>query len=179
VAVTRNEWLLIGSTLGLAALMAGVSRETLASDGGSVLTKAQIRAMAAPIIARYGFDTSADVVANIAMIESSGNTMAMRYEPFIPHLGRPDYSAGLMQVLTSTAEWMARDMGYTAYGSNPTKDSMLNPRVSLYYGAGYLDYLAKYRGGPHSIEWIVQSYNAGPGNSQSNYLRKYRAEAAR
>ncbi|MEQ8585942.1 MAG: lytic transglycosylase domain-containing protein [Thalassobaculaceae bacterium] len=175
--MNRSEWIAVGSVLGLAALFAGMHRTAVAA--GDVLSKERIRQMAAQVIARHGFDTTADVVANIAMIESSGNPAALRYEQFIPHLGRADYSTGLMQVLTSTAEWLARDMGYRFYGVNPTRDAMLDPWVSLYYGAAYLDYLARYPGGPHPIEWIVQSYNAGPGNSQSNYLRKYRAEATR
>jgi soluble lytic murein transglycosylase-like protein len=175
--MTRDEWLTVGAVLGLGALFSGMSRTAVAA--GDVLSKARIREMAGQVVARYGFETTAGIMANIAMIESSGNPKALRYEPYIPHLGRSDYSTGLMQVLTSTAEWLARDMGYRAYGLNPTKDSMMDPLVSLYFGGAYLDYLEKYPGGPHSIEWVVQSYNAGPGNSQPTYLRKYRAEAAR
>ena len=172
--MTRNDWMAVAA-LGFAGLFAAMHRQAVAGVGG-VLTKAEVRLLAARLIARHGLRADADVAASLAMIESSGNPQATRYEPYIPHLGRADYSTGLMQVLVSTAQWLADDMGYRAYGPTPTGAAMLDPETGMYYGLAYLDYLARYRGGGHSLDWIVQSYNAGPGNSSPAYLAKFRTE---
>lgn len=176
--MNRAQWMAVAASLGLGALFLAQHRRAVAGEGGP-LSKAQIRDMAAQVIGRYGFNVSPEVAANIAMIESSGNPLALRYESYIPHLGGPDYSTGLMQVLTSTATDLARNMGYDAYGRNPGRDAMLDPWVSLYFGCAYLDWLSTYGGQNRSVAWIVQSYNAGPGRAMPAYLTKYNAEAAR
>ena len=59
------------------------------------------------------------MVASIAMVESSGDPKAYRYEP---HLG--EASAGLTQVLFSTAKWLAVDLGFSEYGIPKTEKDL-------------------------------------------------------
>lgn len=175
--LTRSEWAAALAALGIAGLLMAMNRRAVAS--GAVLSKIAIRDRAAAAIDRHGFTVDPALAANIAMVESGGDPSAARFEPFVPHVGGPDVSTGLMQVLKSTAFWLATDMGYRAYGSADLGERMLDPEIGLYFGLAYLDYLGRYRGEVRGEAWIVQSYNAGPGNAQLAYLAKYRAEQAR
>ncbi len=136
----------------------------------------QVRALAAAQIKKYSFNVTPDMAAAIAIIESGDvsfpsngcNPKATRFEAHIP-----DTSIGLMQTLLGTAQWLAKDMGYKALGV-PTHNALLNGETSLYFGLAYLDYLSKYKNAGRSQDWIVQSYNAGPGRAASAYLKKYK-----
>jgi len=136
------------------------------------LSRHELYLLARQVIDRNRLNVDPLMAAAIAMVESSGNPVALRFEPFVPHLGGADYSTGLMQTLTSTAQWLYRDMGYRQM-PEPDGASLLDPKISMYFGCAYLDYLQSYRGVARSEEWIVQSYNAGPGNTQFVYLEKY------
>jgi soluble lytic murein transglycosylase-like protein len=154
---------------GLAATFALLSRRLAVA--GDVLTAATVRAFADSAVSQFGFNVDPRMIVRIASIESSFSPSAIRYEPAIG-----DASAGLMQTLVSTARWLATDRGYTAYGV-PTLDSLLrSPQESIYFGAAYLNYLSRYAGQARTEEWIVRSYNGGPGNTgaaTNNYWRKY------
>lgn len=119
------------------------------------------------------------MVLAIGWIESGFNPTAVRYEARIN-----DASVGVMQTLVATAQWLAADMGYTAYGV-PDFEALLDAETSVYFGAAYLDYLANRngltRGG--SEETIVRAYNGGPGGASSAatapYWAKYQAAKPR
>lgn len=113
----------------------------------------------------------------IAEIESARNPKAVRPEPQIN-----DASAGLMQTLLATARWLAGPMGKDRFGTNPELADLLDPRVSMYYGAAMLDWLSTWRGQDRPEHWIVQSYNGGPGNFSAQterYYERYEAAKAR
>lgn len=67
----------------------------------------------------------------IAEIESDRRPLAYRFEPALG-----EASTGLMQVLQSTAEWLARDMGYRAYTVNWASEQLYRPFAAVYFGAG-------------------------------------------
>lgn len=51
-----------------------------------------------------------------------------------------------MQVLQSTADWLARDMGYNVYEVDWTSSMLYRPFVALYFGLAYLEWLSGYQG---------------------------------
>lgn len=167
MAKAENLTLMLG---GLAALFAVLHKSAVAS--GNTLSLPNVRNLARQAIGIGNFNVPVDRLVRIAWIESHFDPNAARYEP---HLG--DTSTGLTQTLLSTARWLAKDMGYSAYGI-PTAAALTSPQVSLYFGAAYLDWLSTYRGIDRGEEWIVRSYNGGPGHSQSateRYWAKFQA----
>lgn len=89
--------------------------------------------------------------------ESSFDPNAERYESVVSGTGKPDYSSGLMQILTSTA----MDMGFTSTGSlESDNDALKDPRMNIYYGIKYLKTrLLKYKNLP--LIDAVRTYNSG------------------
>ena len=71
------------------------------------------------------------IMAAIALVESSGDPKAFRYEP---HLA--EASAGLTQVLMSTAKWLASDMGYSEFGQPKDEEDLYNPQAAMYFCGG-------------------------------------------
>lgn len=120
---------------------------------------------------RYGLNAEPEMIAAMVKIESNFNPKAYRFER---HLN--DASYGLMQTMLKTAQWMY-DIGYKAY-ARPTGTDLYDGNISIYFGMAYVDYLSKYKKKSRDEKWIVESYNGGPGNSNSgtqNHLRKYYA----
>ena len=164
---------------GLAALLSVLGTQAGKSATGEISPE-QMHALAVETKQRYGFNISPGMATAIAIVESGDvnmpenglNVYAARYEP-----GLQDTSTGLMQTLTSTAQWLAQDMGESAFGM-PSASDLLKPQESVYFGMAYLNWLSSYAGQSRSESWIVQSYNAGPGRPSSAYLQKYnRAKA--
>lgn len=159
--------------LGLGTMIFALSRAAAAAPS-SIKTPQDVHELAAILINRHGFNVSPCMATAIAIIESGDinnpangfNVYASRYEP-----GIGDVSTGLMQTLSQTALWLST-IGYTAYGT-PDAAKLYNPEVSLYFGLAYLDWLSRYRNTSRPEDWVVQSYNAGPGHSSSQYLAKY------
>lgn len=154
---------------GLAGLFFVISRKTLTLPGAA-LSSTAVANLALETKATYFAKVPIDMLRAIAEIESGRNPLAVRFEP---HVG--DASIGLMQTLLGTARWLATDMGATAFGV-PDAQDLLDARTSMYFGAAYLDWLFDWNGAKHSEEWIVRSYNGGPGNvstATDNYWRKY------
>lgn len=154
---------------GLAGLFWALSNKVLAIPGAA-WNLAQIRNLAQQTVSKHGFNVDPEMLVRMAKIESSWNPLAIRYEPLLN-----DASIGLMQTLLSTARWLAQDMGYTAYGVPDLKD-LLEPEVSMYFGAAYVNWLRKWKGSPRDDKWVVMSYNGGPGadNPQTrNHWAKY------
>lgn len=164
----RNRMFLMASLGGLfAALSAAALSDQSASAG---IPASGMRQTVENVLRAHNLAVDPDMILAMIQIESSGNPKAVRYEA---HLD--DVSVGLMQTLGSTARWLAEDLGYTAYGL-PSNDDLLSPEVSIYFGAAYVQWLSTYRGERRSEQWIVESYNGGPGNSNSqtqNHYRKY------
>ena len=154
-----------------AIIVAGAALLALTKVGVSMSNKAltvdQVRAIASRILTAHSLRPSEDMIVRIAFVESSFRPSVTRYEPHID-----DESIGLMQTLVRTAQWLAQDMGYKAYGV-PTRDDLFDPERSIYFGAAFLDWLMKK---DRALEWTVRSYNGGPGHSRKatdNYWRKY------
>ncbi|GJP83313.1 hypothetical protein CLOP_g13475 [Closterium sp. NIES-67] len=98
------------------------------------------------------------VVCAVARVESAWQPMAYRYES-----GRGEASTGLMQVLQTTAEWLARDMGYRAYTVDWASSMLYRPFVGMYYGMAYMTWLTTYNRVTRNEEYVVRAYNGGPG----------------
>lgn len=133
------------------------------------LTEEEVFQLANYMTTHYGVHIDQWDLMTTAWIESSYRPWAERYEP-----GLDDYSVGLMQVLTGTALDLY-NKGYTAMGF-PTRESMKNPAISMYFGASYFDWLKRsYK--DRSREWYVRAYNGGPGHSNNamttNYYNKW------
>lgn len=88
---------------------------------------------------------------------------------------------GLMQLLPSTAQWLAEESG-----EEITSENLFNPEINITLGISYLQYLQeKYDG---NIDRMLAAYNAGEGNvdrwikegvniqfkETRNYLKKVR-----
>ncbi|CAI5521768.1 unnamed protein product [Closterium sp. Naga37s-1] len=111
-------------------------------------------------------------VCAVARVESAWQPLAYRFEP---RLG--EASTGLMQVLQSSAEWLARDMGYRAYTVDWSSSMLYRPFEAMYYGMAYLAWLTTYKGTTQSEEYVVRAYNGGPGGwekpSTARHWSKY------
>lgn len=160
---------LIFMAAGLGAVFLVLSRATL-SVPGLAWSKDKVKGVAARLIAEHGFEVSSDMVAAIADVESDFNPYAVRYEA---RLGTA--SAGIMQTLLTTARWLAEDMGFDAYGV-PSLADLFDGEKSIYFGLAYLHWLRTYGGRRRSDEWVVRSYNGGPGADNAmtaQYFEKY------
>lgn len=96
-----------------------------------------------------------EVVAAVIQVESG----------FVPDSRSPQGAVGLMQVLPSTAEWLARQ----PRRPSPSPRDLENPETNIAYGSHLLGDLRRRFG---SIPLALVAYNAGDGN-----LRRWRREA--
>lgn len=167
-------------TLVIAGLVATVKATTVAAS--EILTQSQVANLARSVTSQYFPNVDPNMIRAMVEIESSRNKNAFRYEWHIQ-----DASTGLMQVLAGTAKWLYDDMGYRKIMSkSPTMADMFEPRISVYFGAAYIDWLQKFhrskKGGEASEEWLVRAYNGGPGgagNSQTaHHWSKYQTAKA-
>ncbi len=85
-----------------------------------------------------------------------------RFEPAIQSVAK---AAGLMQVIPSTADWIAQQTGISSY-------DMTNPDDNINFGTWYLDYT--HREYNDNSLFAVASYNAGPG-SVANWISRFGA----
>lgn len=147
-----DEWIAAGEKQGQKVHL---SRDP---DGQPCVTQTELKAMADIMIDRH-FKGRLDAVmiCTIAEIESNRQPFAYRYEP---KLG--EASTGIMQTLQSTAEWLARDMGYRAYEIEGAPAMLYRPFVSVYFGAAFLKWLSTYDGKKRNEEFMVRAYNGGP-----------------
>jgi soluble lytic murein transglycosylase len=67
---------------------------------------------------------------------------------------------GLMQVIPSTGEWVAEQVGWPSY----QEESLDRPYVSVKFGVYYLASALEYGGG--NLMTALVGYNAGPGNAR-------------
>ncbi|GLJ52663.1 hypothetical protein SUGI_1120900 [Cryptomeria japonica] len=159
----HNEWIGAGEIQGQKVHL---SRNP---DGQPCITQTETKAMADIIIQRH-FTRRLDpmMICAIAEIESERQPFAYRYEP---QLG--EASTGIMQTLQSTAEWLARDMGYTVYQVEGAPTMLYRPFVSVYFGAAYLKWLSTYDGKKRSEEFMVRAYNGGPKRANHKSTLQY------
>ncbi|CAI5494631.1 unnamed protein product [Closterium sp. Naga37s-1] len=144
------------------------------------LTSEEMHAVASIIESRHFSGTrlaglagsEGDLAAAIARVESAWQPLAYRFEN---KLG--EASTGLMQVLQSTAEWLAREMGYPAYAADVASSMLCRPFAGVYYGMAYLAWLTTYKGIARSEEFVVHAYHGGPGGwekeSAARHWSKY------
>ncbi len=124
--------------------------DAIASEIGSYqtrLSEREVRAVARTILEcsqRYGFDR--DLLLGVIRVESAFNNFA-----------RSDKGAlGLMQVLPTTGEAVARDLGIEWRGPRTLFDPVQNVRI----GSAYLAWLhARYQ----NLDRALAAYNWGPG----------------
>ena len=131
------------------------------------LSPPELLALADEVLVRHFADSPAATrrvvsprnLAALCLVESSGRPKAKRYEE---HLD--ESSTGLCQTLLSTCRWLSTDLGYTAHGRGEdiTDKTLEDPRVSLYFGAAYLTWLATYKGERRSDEFTFRGFNGGP-----------------
>lgn len=76
-----------------------------------------------------------------------------------PNAKGPVDEWGVMQVRPGTAEWMYNN-GYTRLA--PTQANLRTERGGIYFGTGFLDYMARRYPGK-SQDWLIRAYNGGPG----------------
>ena len=135
------------------------------ADGA--MSKDAVLALAQEIADNYFLpNVDPNMAVAIAEIESSFRPTAYRLEV---HVG--DASTGLMQTLQKTAQWLW-DIGYKAM-PRPDAVTLLEPKVSMYFGMAYIDWLQGYKGEAHSEEWIIRAYNGGPGGATKAGTRAY------
>ena len=160
--------------VGLYAWSNPLSHRRYAPGADGRLSKEGVRAIIETTVRREGWARSVPIerALKIAWVESHFDPVAHRYEAHID-----DASTGLMQTLHGTARWLQTDMGYRRFDA-PDKFALFDPEVSVYFGCAYLDWLANYRNVTRSEDWVVQSYNSGPGNTSLAYLTKFRRAAA-
>jgi soluble lytic murein transglycosylase-like protein len=165
----NKEALAVGiGGLSIAAMLWALHGNAVAQ--GFTLNQSRIKEIALSTVIEHYPIVPADMIVVIASIESDFNPNAVRNEPRIN-----DASTGLMQTLVSTAQWLWDDMGYRGF-PRPTAASLLDPATSIYFGGAYLSYLFGYKGVFRSEQFVVESYNGGPGNSNTQtrqYWQKY------
>lgn len=162
------KWLFLAAlaTGGILAVRAAKAEEGATVSISTKLTEAQVRELAQQTVRQYFPQVDPEMLVAMAKIESSFDPLAYRFEK---HLD--DASAGLMQTLESTALWLFNDMGAKAKG-RPTMASLMQPDVSMYFGAAYVNWLRRYRNQPRGEEWIVRAYNGGPAWETANPVAK-------
>lgn len=111
------------------------------------------------IVMEYSYPQGIDPALVLAVIEqeSAFDPQSERYEANVSGTGRPDYSAGLMQILTSTAG----SMGFQLTGDlEVDKENLKDIRQNIYYGIKYLkSRLVAYKSLPLIDQ--VRTYNSG------------------
>lgn len=158
-----NEWIEAGEKQGQKVHL---SRNP---DGEPCVTQTEMKAIA-DIINKRHFGGRLDplMICAISEIESDRQPFAYRFEP---ELG--EASTGIMQTLQSTAEWLAREMGYKAYEIKGAPAMLYRPFVSIYFGAAFLKWLSTYEGKKRSEEFIVRAYNGGPKRANHKSTLQY------
>jgi soluble lytic murein transglycosylase len=137
----------------------------LASQGGLTHLSAQLAELAQTAdgrprdLARYplprltpaqGFRVEPALLYALARQESN----------FDPAAVSPAGARGLMQVMPSTAAYLANDPSFTGDGA----ERLHNPGLSLELGQRYLHYLARSEAVGGDLIRLLAAYNAGPGN---------------
>lgn len=90
---------------------------------------------------------------------------------------KPVVGVAALQVLLSTAQWLASSQGFDAHGTSLTIKELDNPKTCIYYAAAYLSVLSHHGGSARSEGFVVRAYHAGPKGvytaTACTYLQKY------
>jgi len=78
---------------------------------------------------------------------------------FRPHATSSAGAIGLMQIMPTTGEWIADNIGVDGF----TTGDLYEPETNIRLGTWYLRYLIDRFGG---IDTALAAYNAGPGNAE-------------
>ncbi len=89
------------------------------------------------------------------------NAIIRQESYFKPNAKSYSGARGLMQVMPSTAQYIAKIKGY---GDQLSMDDLTNPEMSMKLGQDYVEYLFKHRGVDGDMVSMLVAYNAGPGN---------------
>ena len=129
------------------------------------LSLGEVKNLADTVNREYFPNVDPVMATTIAKIESNFRPGATREEP------GDRQSTGLMQTLHGTA----LDMASRGHNVFPLEriERLKVPITSMYYGQAYLSFLSRYKGQPRSEEWIVKSYNGGPGADNAAVNRYY------
>lgn len=125
-------------------------------DGHPYLTQIEMKAVAGIIVKRhYVSQIDSDMLCAIAELESDRQPLCTHY------IKKSKASTmGIMQIFPKTAEWLVRDLGYTAYRIEDS-NTLYKPFVNVYLGAAYLKWLSTYDHKERSEEFIVRAYRGG------------------
>jgi peptidoglycan lytic transglycosylase len=139
----RLTWLLVGVVI-VAAVVAAV----VAPGVDKAVKEIALPLRHEDIIRQQAADKHLDpaLIAGVIYTES-------RFRDQTSHAG----AKGLMQLLPSTADDIARKSGGTAF----VQGDLADPQVNISYGSFYLRYLLKRYGG--NVVLAVAAYNAGEG----------------
>jgi hypothetical protein len=149
-----------------APVVQGVEPVNISKDW---LNRSEIYSLAQKIInrERWAGRVDARLAAAICMVESSGEVAALGDRKITKGPAN-----GLMQVLVDTGEWLQDDMGYDRYAY---ADCRTDARAGMYFGCAYLHWLSRWNGKARARNWIIESYNGGPNNSNGQ-TRQYLAK---
>jgi len=100
------------------------------------------------IIEANAGDIDPSIILAVIMAESS----------FRPHAQSHAGAQGLMQLMPTTAEWVAQLMGKTDFDP----ETIWKPEVNIAMGSFYLNWLKRYYQG--NLNLAIAAYNAGLGN---------------
>ncbi len=148
-----------------------------------VMSFDDVRKIAEQVILSHFPNVDIRMVMAMVQIESAFDRYAERREPHIrnQYTSAGDFSYGLMQPLYTTALWLTREMGFTAFKIDGP-GALYDPATNIYIGCAYISWLSRWKGKRRSEDWIVKSYNGGPGadNGQvRTHLAKYHAAKLR
>jgi soluble lytic murein transglycosylase len=143
VVARRVAWLLVAVVV-LGGLIAAVVAPRLDKAVQEVVLPLRHEDIIRQQAADKGLDPA--LIAGVIYTES-------RFRDQTSHAG----AKGLMQLLPSTAEDIARKSGGTAF----VRGDLANPQVNISYGSFYLRYLLQRYGGNEVL--AIAAYNAGEG----------------
>ncbi|KAK4398754.1 hypothetical protein Sango_1350900 [Sesamum angolense] len=132
-----------------------------------------IEAVAGIIVRRHFVSQiDSDMLCAIAELESDRQPLATTY-----HKKPEEVKMGIMQISPKTAEWLTRELGYTAYQVAENSNLLYEPFLNVYFGAAYLKWLSSFDQKERSEEFMVRAYKGGTKKathkSTLSYWKKY------
>lgn len=147
IAKKASKRRIIAVLLGIAAVVLLIIGSFI---GGRMLERKTYKLMYPEEILACAKEFSLDpcLVAAVIHTESSNRASAVS----------PKGAIGLMQIMPSTGEWIAKKLSVSDY----SEESLTEPMLNIRFGCWYLSYLSDKYGGMERT--VLSAYNAGPGN---------------